>query len=514
MLKTLPDNSVNCCVTSPPYFGLRDYGHDGQIGLEQTPEAYVSELVAVFREVRRILRDDGVLFLNLGDSYYSDPGKGGSGTFTGRNGRGENYARGRLTFSPQSYRLRVDLTEKEKRHVAMEMFGVRIDEDETPGQRSLPEVLSEGNEGSKVCRKPGVESHRIACELPTQPSESDCLDAGKTQAIEVDGHRPPGREVRVLRGNAAGVSDGGSHQRRWGGTPQGVDGEKQGQQRQDLQGHPQPRISEGQVSGAVLQLQLLDRVLGILSAHTFTADEIPDSVRFAFASTVTLKPKDLIGIPWRVAFALQADGWYLRQDIIWHKPNPMPESVRDRCTKAHEYVFLLSKSARYYFDAEAIAEPVAQSSIERLSQPNIENQEGSYRVPGKTNGAMKAVGRGGRNAFRGQGHFRDAENGPANRDGRDMRDIGTSATRNKRDVWTVATQPYRGAHFATFPPALILPCILAGCPSGGTVLDCFGGSGTTGEVAERLGRNSILIELNPAYIEIQKTRTQQQGFAI
>ena len=189
---------------------------------------------------------------------------------------------------------------------------------------------------------------------------------------------------------------------------------------------------------------------------------------------VGLKDKDLIGIPWRVAFALQADGWYLRQDIIWAKPNPMPESVRDRCTKAHEYVFLLSKGPRYYFDSEAIKEPVAESSVARLSQPTLAQQVGSTRVPGKTNGNMKAVGNG--------------------------------ETRNRRSVWTVTTKPFKGAHFATFPPDLIEPCILAGCPVGGTVLDPFGGSGTTAGVALKHGRNAILCELNPDYAALVNAR--------
>lgn len=189
-----------------------------------------------------------------------------------------------------------------------------------------------------------------------------------------------------------------------------------------------------------------------------------------------LKDKDLIGIPWRVAFALQADGWYLRQDIIWHKPNPMPESVTDRCTKAHEYIFLLSKGPRYYFDHEAIKEPVAASTVSRLSQPTLSEQAGNARVPGKTNGNMKAVGDGER--------------------------------RNKRSVWTVTTKPFKGAHFATFPPDLIEPCILAGCPDGGTVLDPFGGAGTTGLVAQRHGRNAILCELNPEYAEMARERIE------
>ena len=196
--------------------------------------------------------------------------------------------------------------------------------------------------------------------------------------------------------------------------------------------------------------------------------------RPAWLSQAGLKPKDLIGIPWMLAFALRADGWYLRQDIIWHKPNPMPESVRDRCTKAHEYVFLLSKSERYYFDGEAIMEPVAASTVERLSQPTLQQQEGSCRVPGKTNGNMKAVGR--------------------------------TDKRNRRSVWTVATQPYKGAHFATFPPALIEPCILAGSRPGDIVLDPFMGSGTTAAVALQHGRQYLGCELNPEYKPLQDER--------
>ena len=298
-MRTLPDQSVHTCVTSPPYFGLRDYGMAGQIGLEDTPDAFVARLVDVFREVRRVLRDDGTLWLNLGDSY----GSFGGNTYSGFN---ERYS-------------------------------------------------GTGGEGSKQ-------------------------DA----------------------------------------TLQGVTDRK---------------------------------------------------------ADTGLRPKNLLGIPWRVAFALQADGWYLRQDIIWHKPNPMPESVTDRCTKAHEYVFLLSKSARYFFDADAIKEASAESSAARLAQ-NVEAQAGSTRVPGKTNGTMKAVGG-------------------------DMR--------NRRSVWTVTTKPFKGAHFATFPPDLIEPCILAGSPVGGTVLDPFGGSGTTAGVAMRNGRNAVLCELNPEYAALMPARIADLG---
>ena len=408
VLKTLPDCSVHCCVTSPPYFGLRDYGCAGQIGLESTPDAYVAELVAVFREVRRVLRDDGTLWLNLGDSYAS--------------GKGTCYNPG-------------------------------------GGESSL--------DGHAALKKAGA--------------------------------------YKLDRGNKSTLAASG------------------------------------------------------------------------------LKPKDLIGIPWRVAFALQADGWYLRQDIIWHKPNPMPESVRDRCTKAHEYIFLLAKSPRYYYDAEAIAEPVAVSTVERLSQPTLAQQEGSWRVPGKTNGAMKAVGP----RFGGQKYGDSDDPKHATKSGNVYPIPGPDARRNKRSVWTVTTKPYREAHFATFPPDLIQPCIRAGCPaqccskcgapwervvektpatskkcpktdalyqaqggkgekksgtigmSGGgringtsvtigfyptctcnndddeideemvcpgTVLDPFGGSGTTGEVAASEGRKAILVELNPEYVKLAENR--------
>jgi DNA modification methylase len=328
VMPTLDADSVNCIVTSPPYYGLRDYGCVGQIGMEATPDDYVKQLVAVFREARRALRNDGTLWLNLGDSYNAHPG---------------------------------------------------------------------------------------------QRKNTD--KAGEKQT--------------TVRGSTAAPS----------------------------------------------------------------------------RSIDNLKPKDLIGIPWRVAFALQADGWWLRQDIIWSKPNPMPESVTDRCTKAHEYLFLLSKSERYYFDQDAILEPISDASVLRLQQAGIDYQHVSDRVPGKTNGPMKAVARGGKNAFRGQGHFRDGA-GPANREGRDMAEIGAGTTRNKRSVWTVNTTPCKMAHFAVMPEALVEPCVLAGSPVGGTVLDPFGGSGTVGSVAERLGRNSVLIELNPEYVELQKIRTAQTGMAI
>lgn len=341
-LAELPDASVQCCVTSPPYFGLRDYGVAGQIGLEDTPDAFVAEMVAVFRDVRRVLRDDGTLWLNLGDSY-SDTGRSA-----------------------------------ERR----------------------------AKDASGVVR-------------PT--ADKTCERCGASFV---------GGLSRRFCSAACGGSDNSRRAHRVGG----------------------------------------------------------------------LKHKDLIGIPWRVAFALQADGWWLRQDIIWSKLNPMPESVTDRCTKAHEYLFLLTKSATYHYDAAAIAEAVAPSTIERMSQPTLADQAGSDRVPGKTNGRMKAVPP----RFGGSKYGDNDAEEHRTKSGNEY-DL-KNGKRNRRSVWTVATQPFSEAHFATFPPALIEPCILAGCPAGGTVLDPFGGAGTTGLVADRLGRNAILIELNPAYAAMAEKR--------
>ncbi|KWK76249.1 DNA-methyltransferase [Burkholderia ubonensis] len=221
-----------------------------------------------------------------------------------------------------------------------------------------------------------------------------------------------------------------------------------------------------------------------------------------------LKVKDMMGQPWRLAFALQDAGWYLRQDIIWHKPNPMPESVRDRCTKAHEYLFLLSKSERYYFDAAAIAQPLSESSIERLSQPTPQDQRGSDRVPGKTNGPMKAVGP----RFGGNKYGDDGRDESRTKSGNEW--CGESGRANRRSVWTIATQSYRGAHFATFPEALVEPCVLAGSRPGDVVFDPFFGSGTTGQVAQQLGRRFLGCELNPDYESLQRDRLRQPGLAL
>jgi len=294
----LPDESVHCVVTSPPYWGLRDYGINGQLGLESSFQDYLATMVKVFREVRRVLRKDGTLWLNMGDSY---------------------------------------------------VHGV-------PGGGSV-------------------------------------FDNGRT-----DG--------RIFY--------------------------------------------EG------------DKARGRTKISTFING---------------LKSKDICGIPWRLAFALQADGWYLRSDIIWHKPNPMPESVTDRPTKSHEYVFLMSKSERYYYDAEAVREPATN------------------RDPGNK-----------KHKYNGDNDW--------HRTKANLLDVGAREFRNKRTVWTIPTAPFPEAHFATFPPALVEPCILAGCPKGGLVLDPFGGAGTTALIAERLGRETILIELNPQYAAMAERRLRDNNNSV
>lgn len=297
MLKTLPADSVQCCVTSPPYFNQRDYGHEMQIGLERDPQEFIGKLVDVFSEVRRVLRPDGTCWVNIGDSYAAG-GRGGGGSYM--NDRGDSSWQGKA---------------------------------------------------------------------------------------DLNGWRKP---------------------------PEG------------------------------------------------------------------LKPKDLLGIPWMLAFALRADGWYLRSDVIWHKPTVMPESVKDRPTKAHEHVFLLSKSPRYYYDWEAISEPTLKTSSERL-QRGVSADHKNLEVPGRTTHSIH------KSRSKGEGYQ-------------------CPDRKNKRDVWTIAFEPSGEEHYAAFPSALPELCILAGSRQDDPILDPFCGSGTTGIAAAKLLRNFIGIELNPKYVEISRRR--------
>lgn len=319
VLKTLDTESVQTCITSPPYFGLRDYGVQGQIGLEETPAAYLEKLLSVFSEVRRVLRADGTLWLNLGDSYAND--------------------------------------------------------------------------------------------------------------------------------------------RKWGGSSGGFHAKK-------LHGNT-----------------------SIGRTRKFTG----------------LKPKDLMMMPHRVAIALQEDGWFVRQTIIWHKLNPMPESVKDRCTNAHEYIFLLTKSQNYYFDAEAIAEDCSPNTHARASKELMINRavrEGvDTRGGNQGNGKIPAISP---KALKGDAQFNVRNNSSWS-----SSTLQIVPKRNKRSVWSTHTEANKEAHFATFPQKLIEPCVLAGSKSGDTVLDPFNGAGTTGVVAQKHGRNYIGIEINPEYVDITEKRIRQ-----
>lgn len=340
---------VQCIVTSPPYWGLRDYGHPGQLGLEASLSEFLANQVEVFDLARQVLADDGTCWVNMGDSYAGSR----SGPDTGS---------------------------------------------------TLEGTRNNQNEAKKA--KQAMTASRRRDDAPIPRSE-----------VRVDG----------------------------------------------------------------------------------------------------LKPKDLVGQPWRLAFALQDAGWWLRQDIIWHKPNPMPESVTDRFTKAHEYVFLLTKSARYYFDQEAVLEPVSQNTHARLSQ-DVQNQIGSARANGgaKTNGNMKAVARkhSGNGVGFGHGYDKDPKARVKDNASFDSAMAIMPTMRNRRSVWTIPTQSYSGAHFATFPEALVEPCILAGSRAGDTVLDIYFGSGTTGQVAQNLGRNWIGIEINEANRQLQANRLRQPGLQL
>ncbi len=310
VLRSMESGRFYTCITSPPYFGLRDYGVNGQIGLESTPEEYIARLVEVFREVRRVLRDDGTLWVNIGDSY-----------------------------------------------------------------------------------------------------------AGSGKGRYADGHHSEGAKQSTNAGSIVG------------------------------------KLNKTRAQGC--------------------------------------KTKDLIGIPWMLAFALRSDGWYLRQDIVWNKSNAMPESVKDRCTRSHEYIFLMSKSPRYYFDAETIREP-------RVSEKNdaVAGSLGAFGPPQKRR--------------RGSGcKERILRQTPTPHLGGHIPYSGEQEKRNRRDVWTISTGGYKGAHFATFPEKLVEPCVLAGCPSGGAVLDPFAGSGTTGAVAKRLRREFVGIEINEEYAALARRRIEE-----
>jgi DNA modification methylase len=418
-LAELPAGSVQCCVTSPPYFGLRDYGVAGQIGLERTPAEFVAALVEVFAEVKRVLADDGVCWLNLGSSYFGSTMTGGNNGFNASGGA-DGFKQAR-----QFRRMPFSCGKRTSRSL-----------DDAPacdiGGKALLDSTGVGSFYSGLCD---------GC-LADFQNHRDRI-AGSFQQTSRSAQQPSqtGRDT-ALTDCAAEIPDA---------SPLDV------QESTTLESW---LLHRGECS------RCANRVSCLSGVRSFSADALV-SARMTWVNyTSKLKHKDLVPIPWMVALALQADGWYLRSDIIWHKPNPMPESVTDRPTKSHEYVFLLTKAERYYYDAEAIAEPTE-----------------------------------GRELF---GNSRKLVH--ADRQDCERRDMTPNFSRNARSVWTITTAPYPEAHFATFPEALPERCIKAGSKEGDTVLDPFCGSGTTGAVAMRLGRNFIGIELNPTYAELSRKR--------
>jgi DNA modification methylase len=475
-LKGLPDNSVQCCVTSPPYWGLRDYGNDGQIGLESTPAEFVAAMVAVFDEVRRVLRPDGVCFVNLGSSYAGNGvSTGGCSPKSTLGGGGGKYRKGSKNEA---------------------MFNQSVSHD-IPATRSRPpsHVLSCGSDdteseysqgGGRVC--PGLHDEHQGENLShhgNTPHNAQCVEPNEQQTSQTTHDKQPA-DCGPSRPCSSHPADPASTTPQSSGPlPGACDHEARalvdqqdgltspGGVRRSMTGH-------SKIGTSWTAPTLVHRNGGRESFYS--ACQSPSCKGMGRCGLcwcslaiphLNVKQKDLVSIPHLVALALQADGWYLRQDIIWHKPNPMPESVTDRCTKAHEYIFLLTKSARYFWDAGAIAEKVQHQHMTHKSTSTTAAQEAAFKGHPPTN-----LGR-----------------------------CGTSGeTRNARSVWTITTKPYSGAHFATFPPELPMRCIGAGSKKGDTILDPFFGAGTTGLVAMKMGRDCIGVELNPEYAEIARKR--------
>ena len=539
VLPTLDAGSVQMCVTSPPYWGLRDYSCDGQLGLESTPEEYVAKMVAVFREVRRVLRDDGTLWLNLGDSYAGGGRGGGSDDCKQRTNVGSLVAATPMSaFRPGAGRADgvVDERGQRNRNGLGHVLGIKPKDLVGIPWRvafALQQPYREWQIKTEAMRAwvgGIVDGEGCITIMETKSSHSESLSYPPIIQVRMCDLEPLDRLVQVV---------GSSY-----GKPQHPPSQVAANQRPSWQW----KVVSEQAANVIAEIYpflTCKRKQAIVawnhqafrSARGNGQRAQGDIEKEQFCKTLInkLNQREPVDIPsWMKEPTIDYEpGWYLRQDLIWAKPNPMPESVRDRCTKSHEYIFLLSKHERYYFDADAIAEPVTLSTVARLSQPMLEQQHGSDRVPGKTNGPMKAVGR---KSWNGS-EFHDGKNLEVHpnvgkkRDQRDKLDraeasgrMGREAgwrkntpygeTRNKRSVWTVSTKPYSEAHFATFPPDLIEPCILAGSKPGDVVLDPFGGSGTTGQVAEALGRQWVLIELNPAYAKLAAARTAQQGLQL
>jgi DNA modification methylase len=443
VLASLPADSVDCVVTSPPYWGLRDYGNDGQLGLERTPEEYVANMVAMFREVRRVLKPSGTCWLNLGSSYYGG-GRGGGGSYASERAGWDARPYGSDGKPRSGYR-----------------DGGSSSSDLCDGCRASagepPRTTRNGSQPAHGSVSYADDPSQAHTESPGPSPDSS--DSAPPSPTERSGRAMPG--LSLDEGPADELPPASQESM----PPQSSQ-------------PPRAECSHCDNCGACLS---------VLRSSSRDARECvrktwPNVTRFSHK----LKPKDDVMMPHRVAMALQEDGWFVRSEIVWGKPNPMPESVTDRPTKSHEMVFLLTKQPRYYFDADAVRESLAESTERIHSSERV--------VP--TYGGRKTDALGGGHSGLVNGTDRLAK-------------MQAPAGRNIRSVWNIATRPYPGAHFAVFPPELPERCIKAGSPSGGVVLDPFGGSGTVGMVANRLSRRAILIDLNPEYLKQQMRRNSQ-----
>lgn len=466
-MRTLPAGSVHTCVTSPPYFGLRDYEQDGQIGLEATPDAYVARLVEVFREVRRVLRDDGTLWLNLGDSYAATSRSSGASMSSTLNTK-PTAAKTAAQRDRGAWKTGIG----DAKHKDLLGIPWRV-------AFALQQPFYTGKVASELDRvwlaaMIDAEGCITASEYETGDRTKSNIYISITNAsvpvIEKCGRLFPQAKENVYQ-------KGGVVNRtvfRW-------DVERMDQKALFLREiYPYLVAKRKQ---AIIGYTFIEMQRGLPSKKKGYLPEQKEKRSWLVKALSTLNKGGDVDLPgWTIEPpSLFEPGFYLRQDIIWHKPNPMPESVRDRCTKAHEYLFMLSKGPRYSYDADAIKEPAVSTEIKKFTDKGDDKQRGHGR---------RHAGFNGRYAER-------------------LADKGVPDTRNRRSVWTVTTKPYAGAHFATFPPDLIEPCILAGCPPGGTVLDPFGGSGTTAGVAVKHGRRAILCELNPEYVALMPARVEK-----
>lgn len=462
VLQTLPDQSVNCCITSPPYWGLRDYGVTGQLGLEKTPDEYVAHMVEVFREVRRVLRDDGTVWLNLGDSYASDTKGSGGPSDKQLSNAGSRYK--------MSQHLNHGLKQKDLVGIPWSVA------------KALQSPYYTGRIKSELDRiwlAATIDAEGSVCGFHHIRKDDGTLRTGihvnitnSNRAMLDNAFRiwPTSREDH----NAHGEGHFG-HLDIWRWIAHDVD--EKSALLQELYPYLICKKKQALLAWNFLELSKDAKRLG-KSTEAESVKEKRSTIIHAISKLNHLEPADIPS--WcKEPPTLYEQGWFLRQDLIWHKPNPMPESVTDRCTKAHEYIFLLSKKAKYYYDAESIREEIKPTT----------NGIASVRPSGDTK-------------------TRDREHWGIPHEGRGnvTRVYDEIKGANRRSVWTVTTKPFKEAHFATFPPDLIEPCAIAGCPENGVILDPFMGAGTTGVVAKQNYRNYIGIELNQKYIKIAEDR--------